>query len=87
MSDLASNVNLSTKSFADCSIAEQQALLSRRDISALEALEGYNAQADANKHLNIYITDARESALAQARASDARFAAGTTKPVPLCRQP
>ena len=79
MSDVTGSVNLSTKTFADCSIVEQQALLAAKQISAVEAANAYFATADANKHLNIYITDARETALAQARAADARRAAGSAK--------
>ncbi len=79
MSDVTGSVNLSTKTFADCSIVEQQALLAAKQISAVEAANAYFATADANKHLNIYITDARETALVQARAADARRAAGSAK--------
>ena len=79
MSDVTGSVNLSTKTFADCSIVEQQALLTAKQISAVEAVSAYFATADANKHLNIYITDARETALVQARAADERIAAGTAK--------
>ncbi len=79
MSDVTGSVNLSTKTFADCSIVEQQALLAAKQISAVEAVGAYFATADVNKHLNIYITDARETALVQARAADARRAAGSAK--------
>ena len=81
MSDVTGSANLSTASFADCSIAQQQALLASKKISAVEAVGAYFAFADANKHLNIYITDARETALAQARAADERIAAGSAKPL------
>ncbi len=79
MSDAAANVSLSTKRFEDCTIAEQQTLLANKHVSAVESAQAYFAQADRHANLNIYITDARESALARARVSDEHIANGTAR--------
>ncbi|MBS7791789.1 Asp-tRNA(Asn)/Glu-tRNA(Gln) amidotransferase subunit GatA [Roseococcus sp. SDR] len=66
----------------DLTIAEGLSALDKREISAVELTEAFLAGIERlNPRLNAYITVAGESALASARASDARRAKGEAGPL------
>jgi aspartyl-tRNA(Asn)/glutamyl-tRNA(Gln) amidotransferase subunit A len=65
-------------SFSDLTIATAAAGLAARKFSAVELAAAHNAAIEAlNPRLNAFITTTPELALAQAKAADARIAAGT----------
>jgi aspartyl-tRNA(Asn)/glutamyl-tRNA(Gln) amidotransferase subunit A len=69
-------------SLFDLTIAGAGAALAKREISAVELTAAYNgAVAALNPRLNAYITTTPELALAQAKAADARIAAGEAGPL------
>lgn len=55
--------------------------LAHRELSVQEAVTSYFERADRNRHLNIYITEARDLAIEQARRSDERIAKGLARPL------
>ena len=66
----------------DLTIAEGLSALDKREISAVELTEAFLSGIERlNPRLNAYITVAGESALASARASDARRAKGEAGPL------
>ncbi|KAF1021469.1 MAG: Glutamyl-tRNA(Gln) amidotransferase subunit A [Paracidovorax wautersii] len=58
-------------------VADLAAALQRKQVSAVEAAEHFLARIDAHAALGAYLATDREATLAQARAADARIAAGT----------
>jgi aspartyl-tRNA(Asn)/glutamyl-tRNA(Gln) amidotransferase subunit A len=63
-------------------LAEARKGLVAKSFSAVELTEAFIAAIEAaNPHLNAYVLPTPEHALAQARASDARIAAGTARPL------
>ena len=69
-------------SIFDLSLASAAKALKAKEISAVELTIAYNgAVAELNPRLNAYITTTPELALAQAKAADARIAAGTATPL------
>jgi aspartyl-tRNA(Asn)/glutamyl-tRNA(Gln) amidotransferase subunit A len=69
-------------SILDLTIAEAAAALGAREISAVELTSAHNdAVAALNPRLNAYITTTPELALEQAKAADARLAAGDAGPL------
>jgi aspartyl-tRNA(Asn)/glutamyl-tRNA(Gln) amidotransferase subunit A len=69
-------------SIFDLTIAGAAKALEAGDISAVELVTAYNgAVAGLNPRLNAYITTTPELALEQARAADARIAAGEATPL------
>ena len=49
------------------------------EISVRESVDGLFREADKKRHLNVYITEARETALAEAVVSDERIAGGRAR--------
>ncbi|MDE8345874.1 MAG: Asp-tRNA(Asn)/Glu-tRNA(Gln) amidotransferase subunit GatA [Acidocella sp.] len=69
-------------SLTDMTIAEAAKHLAARDFTATELAAAHNdAIAALNPRLNAYITTTPELALTQAKAADARIAAGTAQPL------
>jgi aspartyl-tRNA(Asn)/glutamyl-tRNA(Gln) amidotransferase subunit A len=69
-------------SILDLTIAEAAAALGARKISAVELTSAHNAAVQAlNPRLNAYITTTPDLALEQAKAADARLAAGDAGPL------
>ena len=62
-------------------IGEALARLAAREISAVELTEAHIAAMERARPLNLFITETPEAALAAARESDARYAAGTARPL------
>lgn len=62
-------------------VSELVAALQRRELSAVETARHFLARARAQQHLGAYLALDEEVTLAQARAADARIAAGSTKPL------
>jgi aspartyl-tRNA(Asn)/glutamyl-tRNA(Gln) amidotransferase subunit A len=63
------------------SISEALAGLKAKDFTALELTNAYIAAVEAARPLNAFITETPDVALEQAKASDARYAAGTNLPL------
>jgi aspartyl-tRNA(Asn)/glutamyl-tRNA(Gln) amidotransferase subunit A len=61
----------------DLGVAELAALLRQREVSAVEVATHFLDRIDAHADLGAFLATDREVSLAQARASDARLAAGT----------
>jgi len=61
----------------DLSVAELAAHLRSRQVSAVEAAQHFLARAQSHAHLGAFLDTNSEVTLAQARAADARLAAGT----------
>ena len=57
-------------------IADALDKLGKREISAVELTEAHLKAMDAKRNLNAYITETPDLALEEAKASDARRAAG-----------
>lgn len=55
--------------------------LSRKDFTATELTGAYIQSMESNRHLNAFITETPERALADAKASDARIAKGAALPL------
>ncbi|MBW7911269.1 MAG: Asp-tRNA(Asn)/Glu-tRNA(Gln) amidotransferase subunit GatA [Alphaproteobacteria bacterium] len=55
--------------------------LKKKDFTATELVDAHIAASEAARHLNCYITETFDSARAQAKESDARYAAGTSLPL------
>jgi aspartyl-tRNA(Asn)/glutamyl-tRNA(Gln) amidotransferase subunit A len=63
------------------SMSEALAGLKAKDFTALELTNAYIAAVEAARPLNAFITETPDVALEQAKASDARYAAGTNLPL------
>jgi len=50
--------------------------LKKKEFTATELVDAHIAASEAARHLNCYITETFDSARAQAKESDARYAAG-----------
>ncbi|WPB56813.1 Asp-tRNA(Asn)/Glu-tRNA(Gln) amidotransferase subunit GatA [Xylophilus sp. GOD-11R] len=65
------------KPLHDLGVAELAARIAAREVSAVEAARHFLDRAAAHQHLAAYVSIDEEATLAQARAADARIAAGT----------
>ena len=65
----------------DLTVAELAAKLRRKEVSAVEAARHFLARGAAHESLGAYLAMDEEATLAQARAADARIAAGDTGPL------
>lgn len=63
------------------SLAELARQLQRKQVSAVELAQAYLARIDAHRDLNAFLDIRPEVTLAQARAADARIAAGNATPL------
>lgn len=63
------------------SMSDALAGLKNKDFTALELTNAYIAAVEAARPLNAFITETPDIALEQAKASDARYAAGTNLPL------
>ncbi len=63
------------------SLAEHSRALQAKEISAVELAEAYLKRIEAHRDLNAFLDVRPEVTLAQARAADARIAAGTATPL------
>ncbi|MBJ7413953.1 MAG: Asp-tRNA(Asn)/Glu-tRNA(Gln) amidotransferase subunit GatA [Niveispirillum sp.] len=63
------------------SMSDALAGLKAKDFTALELTNAYIAAVEAARPLNAFITETPDIALEQAKASDARYAAGTNLPL------
>ncbi|NUN61092.1 MAG: Asp-tRNA(Asn)/Glu-tRNA(Gln) amidotransferase GatCAB subunit A, partial [Burkholderiaceae bacterium] len=61
----------------DLGVAQLATELRERRVSAVEAAQHFLARAHSHQHLGAYVALNEEATLAQARAADARIAAGT----------
>ena len=62
-------------------IAQARAALAKKDVSAVELADAHLASMEKARALNAYVLETPERALAMARASDARIAAGKAGPL------
>ncbi len=62
-------------------IAQARAALAKKDVSAVELADAHLAAIEKARALNAYVLETPERALAMARASDARIAAGKAGPL------
>ena len=62
-------------------IAQARAALAKKDVSAVELADAHLAAMEKARALNAYVLETPERALAMARASDARIAAGKAGPL------
>ncbi|AIK96044.1 Asp-tRNA(Asn)/Glu-tRNA(Gln) amidotransferase subunit GatA [Candidatus Paracaedibacter acanthamoebae] len=60
----------------ELTLTEAKDGLARKEFSALELTQAFIEAMEQNRHLNAYVTETPELALEQAKASDARLAAG-----------
>ena len=65
----------------ESTVAQLAASLRRREVSALEAAQHYLARAKAHDGLGAFLATDEQVTLAQARAADARLAAGDPGPL------
>lgn len=65
----------------DLSVTALAAQLRQRHVSATEVAQHFLARSHAHQHLGAYVALNEEATLAQARAADARLAAGTAGPL------
>jgi len=65
----------------DLTVAELASKLRAREVSAVEAAQHFLARGQAHKDLGAYLATDEAATLAQARAADARLAAGETAPL------
>jgi aspartyl-tRNA(Asn)/glutamyl-tRNA(Gln) amidotransferase subunit A len=65
----------------DLTVAELAAKLRRKELSAVETAKHFLARGAAHGELGAYLAIDEEATLAQARAADARIAAGDTAPL------
>ena len=65
----------------DLSVTALAAQLRQRHVSATEVAQHFLARSHAHQHLGAYVALNEEATLAQARAADARIAAGTAGPL------
>jgi aspartyl-tRNA(Asn)/glutamyl-tRNA(Gln) amidotransferase subunit A len=70
-----------SKSLHDLTVVELAGQLRARQVSAVEAAQHFLARAASHASLGAYLAMDDEVALAQARAADARLAAGTAGPL------
>ena len=70
-----------TSALHDLSVAELAAKLKARELSAVEAAQHFLARARQHADLGAYLALDDEATLAQARAADARIAAGDVPPL------
>jgi aspartyl-tRNA(Asn)/glutamyl-tRNA(Gln) amidotransferase subunit A len=70
-----------SKSLHDLTVAELAGQLRARQVSAVEAAQHFLARAESHASLGAYLAMDDEVTLAQARAADARLAAGTAGPL------
>ena len=74
-------MNQSHSPLHDLTLAELAARLRAREVSAVETAEHFLARAKSHASLGAYLALDQEVTLAQARAADARLAAGTAGPL------
>ena len=65
----------------DLDVTQLAGALGRREVSALEVAQHFLARIDAQADLGAFLATDPEATLAQARAADARLAAGDTAPL------
>jgi len=65
----------------DLDVTQLAGALGRREVSALEVAQHFLARIDAQSDLGAFLATDPEATLAQARAADARLAAGDTAPL------
>jgi aspartyl-tRNA(Asn)/glutamyl-tRNA(Gln) amidotransferase subunit A len=65
----------------DLTVAELAAQLKAKQVSSVEAAEHFLARGKAHAHLGAYLATNEDATLAQARAADARIAAGDAAPL------
>ncbi len=65
----------------DLDVTQLAGALRRREVSALEAAQHFLARIEAQSDLGAFLATDPEATLAQARAADARLAAGDTAPL------
>ncbi|HSV82016.1 MAG TPA: Asp-tRNA(Asn)/Glu-tRNA(Gln) amidotransferase subunit GatA [Ramlibacter sp.] len=65
----------------DLTVAELASQLRAREVSAVEAAQHFLARGQAHQDLGAYLATDEAATLAQARAADARLAAGETAPL------
>ena len=70
-------MTLNTTALHDLSVVELAAGLRGKQFSAVEAAQHFLARAKAHQNLGAYVALNEDATLAQARAADARIAAGT----------
>ncbi|MFE8646809.1 Asp-tRNA(Asn)/Glu-tRNA(Gln) amidotransferase subunit GatA [Sphingomonas sp. NCPPB 2930] len=77
MSSSNSTPTTASTALHDLTVAQLAARLAARDVSAVEAAQHFLDRATAHADLGAYVALDPEATLAQARAADARIAAGT----------
>ncbi|MFY7850822.1 MAG: amidase family protein, partial [Brevundimonas sp.] len=65
----------------DLDVTQLAGVLRRREVSALEAAQHFLTRIEAQSDLGAFLATDPEATLAQARAADARLAAGDTAPL------
>ena len=56
-------------------------LLQKKEVSVKEVVTAYIAEAEKNRHLNIYITETFDQALEKAKESDLRYKKNEARPL------
>ncbi len=72
---------MSESDLTSLGIAGQRALLAEKKVSAVDLAEAHFGEIEKNRHLNVFITEMRDEAMARAKASDERIAAGKALPL------